>query len=62
MTEENKQEENKTENAKSLSDMLGMSFDENGNWSAKDIGKALMMRKLNRKERRKQNALDRKAK
>ena len=62
MTEENKQDENKTENEKSLSDVLGMSFDENGNWSAKDIGKSLVMRKLNRKERRKQKALDKKVK
>jgi len=62
MTEENKQDENKTENEKSLSDILGMSFDENGNWSAKDVGNVPVMRKLNRKERRKRNALDRKAK
>ena len=58
MTEEQKQEEIKT--TKSLADMLGMSFDEKGNWSAKDVGNVPVMRKLNRKERRKQKALDRK--
>ena len=55
-------EQKEEKQIKSLSDLLGMSFDKNGNWSAKDTGKALVMRKLNRKERRKQKALDKKGK
>lgn len=53
-------EQKEEKQTKSLSDLLGMSFDKDGNWLAKDTGKALVMRKLNRKERRKQKALDRK--
>ena len=51
-TEENKE--------KSLSDILGMSFKEDGSWEARDIGETPVYRKLNRKERRIQKATLRK--
>ena len=43
--------ENK-KNLKSLSDLLGMQFKDDGAWSAKDIGQTKVYRKQNRKERR----------
>ena len=43
--------ENK-ENSKSLSDLLGMQFKDDGTWSAKDVGQTTLYRKQNRKERR----------
>lgn len=53
MTKEN----NKVEvQEKSLSDVLGMNFKEDGTWEAKDIGNTPTYRKLNRKERRIQKA------
>ena len=54
------QEQEETKNTMSLSDLLGMSFDDKGNWSAKDTGNSPIMRKLNRQERRKQAKMDRK--
>ena len=60
MTEETKENEEQKEE-KSLSDLLGMQFKEDGSWIAKDTGNSPIMRKLNRKERRKRDALERKA-
>ena len=40
------------ENSKSLSNLLGMKFEDDGSWSAKDIGQTNIYRKQNRKERR----------
>ena len=45
-----------------MQDLLSMQFKEDGSWIAKDTGNSPIMRKLNRKERRKRNALERKAK
>lgn len=56
MTEEIKNMEEKTE--KSLNDLLGMNFNDDGSWTAKDLGNTPMYRKLNRKERRKQKAIE----
>lgn len=61
MTEETKIEDEQKEE-KSLQDLLGMQFKKDGSWIAKDTGNAPIMRKLNRKERRKRDALERKAK
>lgn len=61
MTEKTKENEEQKEE-KSLSDLLGMQFKEDGSWIAKDIGNSPIMRKLNRKKRRKRDALERKAK
>ena len=46
MTEENDEVEVKE---KSLSDVLGMDFKEDGSWTANDIGNTPMYRKMNRK-------------
>ena len=56
MSEEEKKEE------KSLFDLLGMKFNENGSWIAKDTGNSPIMRKLNHKERRIQKAIERRKK
>ena len=37
---------------KSLSDMFGLKFDENGHWKTEADDKGRVIRKLNRKERR----------
>ena len=58
MTDEIKETEEQKEE-KSLQDLLGMQFKEDGSWIA---GNSPIMRKLNRKERRKRDALERKAK
>lgn len=52
MTEENKE--------LSLEEILGINFNTNGTWSAKDIGKTPLYRKTNRKERRLAEKRDRK--
>lgn len=57
MTEENDEVEVKE---KSLSDVLGMDFKEDGSWTANDIGNTPIYRKMNRKERRIQKATLRK--
>ena len=36
----------------SLDQVLGIDFNKDGTWSAKDIGQSPLYRKLNRKERR----------
>jgi hypothetical protein len=56
MTEETKNEKEE----KSLNDLLGMDFKEDGSWTAKDLGNTPIYRKLNRKERRTQRAMQRK--
>lgn len=53
MTEETKEE-------LSLDQMLGINFNSDGTWSAKDIGKTPVYRKMNRKERRAAAKRDRK--
>lgn len=62
MVEEIKEEKQEVKEEKSLSDLLGMQFKDDGSWTSNDYGNVPVMRKLNRKERRKRNALDRKAK
>ena len=67
MTEDIKQEgfEKESESEKdirSLSQILGMNFKDDGSWTANDVGDVPVMRKLNRKERRKRDALSRKGK
>lgn len=62
MVEEIKEEKQEVKEEKSLSDLLGMQFKDDGSWISNDYGNVPVMRKLNRKERRKRNALDRKAK
>ena len=52
MTEENKE--------LSLEEILGINFNANGTWSAKDIGKTPLYRKMNRQERRLAEKRDRK--
>lgn len=52
MTEENKE--------LSLDQVLGINFNKDGTWSAKDIGKTPIYRKMNRKERRLAEKRDRK--
>lgn len=61
MTEEVKETVEQKEE-KSLQDLLGMQFKGDGSWIAKDTGNSPIMRKLNRKERRKRDALERKVK
>lgn len=61
MIDKNKIEKEQKEE-KSFEDLLGIKFKDDGSWSAKDVGNSPMMRKLNRKERRKRNALERKIK
>ena len=61
MTEETKETEKQKEE-KSLQDLLDIQFKEDGSWIAKDTGNSPIMRKLNRKERRKRDALERKTK
>lgn len=56
------EEENKTDTTKSLSDLLGMNFKEDGSWSAKDIGNTPINQKTNRKQRRIAKSILRKAK
>lgn len=54
MTEQNEE--------KSLSEMLGMTFKEDGSLDKiKDVGKSNIFRKLNRKERRYQKAIEKRA-
>ena len=52
MTEENKE--------LSLDQILGMQFNKDGTWGAKDVGATPIYRKMNRKERRLAAKRDRK--
>lgn len=52
MTEENKE--------LSLEEILGMKFNQDGTWGAKDVGTTPIYRKMNRKERRLAEKRDRK--
>ena len=52
MTEENTEP--------SLDQILGIDFNKDGTWSAKDVGKTPIYRKMNRKERRLAAKRDRK--
>ena len=47
---------------KSLGDLLGINFNKDGSWTANEVGNIPVMRRLNRKERRKRDALERKSK
>lgn len=51
--------DNKEKN-KSLSDLFGMEFKNDGSWTAKDVGTTPKYRKLNRKERRIQKSIQNK--
>lgn len=53
--------ENETKD-KSLSNILGMNFKEDGTWTAKDIGATPVNQKTNRKQRRIAKSILRKAK
>jgi hypothetical protein len=54
--------EEKDKKEQSLSKLLGMTFEDDGKWTAKDIGATPINRNPNRKERRIARALIRKQK
>lgn len=56
------EEKNKKDETKSLSDLLGMNFKDDGSWSAQDVGNTPINQKTNRKQRRIAKSILRKAK